>query len=185
MSVRSLGRLAARRRSGVQPTGAAAALSPAGGDGGDGLASLEEAVPTEIIAFYTAILAACETVLARSPAAPFTAFRVAAYVTGVVATGVVSWVALRPVVHTWHRILGAPEWWTSVLAFAGWGAAVPGSFLYVWLRPNPLTIAVATITATAGLILTVVLTPKLRNKAPGVAGQAPPGGLTIVPINPP
>ena len=96
MSTRSLGALAARRRTAGAPVGAAAALRGGPEATSDGLTSLEEAVPTEIIAFYTAVLAACETVLARSPSAPFTAYRVAAYGVGLAATIVVSWRACAP-----------------------------------------------------------------------------------------
>jgi len=87
----------------------------------------------------------------------------------------------RTAVTGWQAVLRAPEWWTAVLSFAGWGAAVPGSFLYVWLDPEVLIVTVATIIASAGLVIAVVLTPRLRVKDPAAQGaglvltREPPG----------
>jgi len=185
MSVRSLGALAVRRRTVTgAPVGAAAAL-PAGLAGGgdqDGLSSLEQAVPTEVIAFYTAVIAACETVLSRGPQDTYLAFRLIVYLIALLATMVAAGVSVRPVVPHPAGVLRTPEWWTAVLSFAAWGVAVPGSVLYVWLRPNPLTLTVASITAGAALVIGVGLTPRLRTKAP--AAGAPTTGLALTPIPP-
>ena len=182
MSVRSVGALAVRRRTVAgQPTGAAAALAPSPTADTGALSSLEQAVPTEVITFYTAVIAACETVLARSPADTFLPFRVAVYAIGLVATLVAAGVSVRAAVRRWTDVLGTPEWWTAVLSFAAWGLVLPGSFLYEWLRPNPLTLAVAAITATAALVIGVGLTPRLRTKEPAAA---PTTGLTLTPIPP-
>jgi hypothetical protein len=185
VSVRSLGPLATRRRTAAgQPLTAAAAAQP--GDGAteaDGLGTLEQAVPTEMIAFYTAIVAACETVLARSPHSAFTPFRLTVYLVGLAATAFVAWRAVLPAVGSWRGVLRSPEWWTATLSFAGWGAAVPGSFLYTWLGPNPLTITVATITAGVTLVISTLLAPRLKGKEQPFE-SAPPGGLALIPLPP-
>jgi hypothetical protein len=180
-----VGALAVRRRTVAgQPTGAAAALAPgSSGDDPGSLNSLEQAVPTEVITFYTALIAACETVLARSPTDTFLPFRLSVYVIGLVATLIAAGVAVRPAVRRWTDVLGTPEWWTAVLSFAAWGLVLPGSFLYEWLRPDPLTLTVAAITAVAALVIGIGLTPRLRAKAPAGAG-APAAGLTLTPIPP-
>jgi hypothetical protein len=178
MSVRSLGALARQRRNVVQPTPppAAAAAAAPGADQDGGLSALEQAVPTEIIAFYTTVIAACQTVSQGDPSATFTAYRAAIYAVGLVATAWAAGRSTRTAVSSWGAVLRAPEWWTAVLSFAGWGAAVPGSFLYVWLDPEALIVAVATIIASAGLIIGVVLTPRLKTKDP--AAQAGPLTMT-------
>jgi hypothetical protein len=183
VSVRSLGALAVRRRTVAgQPAGAAAALAPGQQptDATDGLGVLEQAVPTEVIAFYTAVIAACETVLSRSPQDTYRPFRLILYVIGLVATAIAAWVSTRPAVARWTDVLGTPEWWTAILSFAAWGLAVPGSFLYVWLGPSTLTLTVASITALAALVIGVVLTPRLRTKEP--QATAPAAGPTLVPV---
>jgi len=90
MSIRSLGALARERRNVIQPAAApaaAAAAAAAPGAGADGgLGALEQAVPTEIIAFYTTVIAACVTVNQSDRLATFTTFRVSVYVVALVAT---------------------------------------------------------------------------------------------------
>src|SRR4249920_59854 len=153
MSVRSVGALARQRRNVVRrPPQAAAAAAATGTDQDSGLSALEQAVPTEIIAFYTAVIAACQTVSESDPNATFTAYRAAIYGVGLVATAWAAGRSTRTAVTSWAAVLRAPEWWTAVLSFASWGAAIPGSFLYVWLDPEALIVAVATIIAGAGLI---------------------------------
>ena len=180
MSIRSLGALARERRNVIQPhpTPAAAAAAP-GGDADGGITALERAVPTEIIAFYTTVIAACVTVNQSDPQARFTTFRVAVYVAALIATAWAAGRSTKTAVTGWQAVLRTPEWWTGVLSFAGWGAAVPGSFLYVWLDPEVLIVTVATIIASAGLVIAVVLTPRLRVKDPAV--QAPGQVLTPQP----
>src|SRR5215475_11105160 len=95
MSIRSLGALARERRNVIQPPAApatAAAAAAPGGDADGGITALELAVPTEIIAFYTTVIAACVTVNLSDPQARFTTFRVAVYVVALIAT---AWAAGR------------------------------------------------------------------------------------------
>jgi hypothetical protein len=182
MGVRTVGELAARRRSApATPQQAAAAAPPGAAPEPAGLGSLEQAVPTEIIAFYTAIIAACETVLAHDPRDTYTPFRLAVFLAGFLITAVVVLRQLLPAVHSPGRAVLSPEWWVACLSFAAWGVALPGSFLYTWLSANPLTITVATVTAAATLMIGVFLAPSLKNKAPA-AGEGQAGQLELVPV---
>jgi hypothetical protein len=143
----------------------------AGSDSGQG--ALERAVPTEIITFYTAIIAACQTVLAHDDTATFPWFRLAVFVVGLIATAYAAGRAVQAAVPGWTATMKSPEWWTATLSFAAWGLALPGSILYVWLDANALTITVATITAAAGLVIAVVLTPRLAKREPPTAAPGP------------
>jgi len=172
MSLRSLGALARERRNVTQPPAATAAAAAPGGEADGGITALERAVPTEIIAFYTTVIAACVTVNESDSSATFTTFRVAVYVVALIATAWAGGRSARTAVTGWKAVLRTPEWWTAVLSFAGWGAAVPGSFLYVWLDPEVLIVTVATIIASAGLVIAVVLTPRLRVKDPAAQARA-------------
>ncbi len=187
MSVRSLAHLARQRRQagpgpgpGWQPPTdwlAPGAQPPPGRDqatdaGGPG--ALERAVPSEIIVFYTAVVAACQAALSHD-SATFTPFRVAIYVIALLLTMYAAGRAAMTAVRGWAAAVRTAEWWTAVLSFAAWGLAVPGSFLYVWLNPDVLVIAVATITAGATLVIAVVLAPRLKQPAWVPIGPTGPG----------
>lgn len=169
MSIRSLGVLARQRR-GLNSSGGAAAAGEAEPE--SGLSALESAVPAEIIAFYTAVIAACQTVVARDENATYVGFRVTVFAVGLVATAYAAGRAVREVVAKAGDVLKTPEWWTAFLSYAAWGLVLPGSFLYVWLDANTLTITVATVTAVAALVIAVGLTPRLGQRE---NPEAPPG----------
>jgi hypothetical protein len=160
VSIRSLGELARRRR---EPApGGAAAAAPAE-PAASGLSALEAAIPADVIALYTAIIAGCEGVLAEDPEDTYLAFRLVVYLLGFVCTGYAASRTVRPAVGSgWVTRLKSPEVQTAILAFAAWGLVLPGSFLYVWLSPSLLSITLVTITATSTFLLAVVYTPRLR-----------------------
>jgi hypothetical protein len=120
-------------------------------------------------------------VLTDDPQDTFRAFRIVVFAVALAATAYATGRVLLSAVGRWVAVVKAPEWWTAVLAFAAWGLALPGSFLYVWLDENVLAVTVATITASAALLLAVVLAPRLNSdNAPRPAGptltdQPPPG----------
>jgi hypothetical protein len=174
MSVRSLAQLARQRRQ-VGLQSAPGALSP-GPDLADpaGPGALERAVPSEIIVFYTAVIAACQAALSHD-AATFTPFRVTIYLIALLLTGYAAARAVLTAVAGWVAAVRTAEWWTAVLSFAAWGLALPGSFLYVWLKPDALIITLATITAGATLVITVVLAPRLKQPASVPIGPTGPG----------
>ena len=72
MSIRSLGALARERRNVIEPPASAAAAAAAapGGDADGGITALERAVPTEIIAFYTTVIVADESLSLTVTQAP-------------------------------------------------------------------------------------------------------------------
>jgi hypothetical protein len=169
MSIRSLGTLARRRRG--EPTAPEAAAGP--GDGA--LTALESAIPTEVITLYTAIIAACESVLAEDASDTYTLFRVAVYLMGLACT---AYAAVRVVRNNTADSIGkalrSAEAQTAIVAFAAWGLVLPGSFLYVWLSPSLLSLTVATTTATATFLLAVVFAPRLRRREQPPTGTSPP-----------
>jgi hypothetical protein len=172
MSIRSLGELARRRRGPAAPGGAAASApaEPAAG----GLSALEAAIPADVIALYTAIIAGCEGVLAENGDNTYLAFRVGVYLVGFMCTAYAASRTVRPAVGPrWATLLRSPEVQTAILAFAAWGLVLPGSFLYVWLSPSLLSITLVTVTATSTFLLAVVYAPRLRRKE---AHTTPPDG---------
>jgi hypothetical protein len=173
MSLRNLGTLARQRRGAVGAQGAAAAA------GGDSVTSLEAAVPTEVVALYTAIIAGAQSVLHDDPHATYFAFRLIIYLIALAAT---VYVAIRNVAKPAGgkgKAIRSPEVLTAILAFASWGLVLPGSFLYVWLGTPVLSIVVITITASASFLLAAVFAPRLRSRERGAPGTGPP--LTNVP----
>ncbi len=172
MSLRTIGTLAHQRRN-PSPGGSAAS-----GDDSR-TASLEAAVPLEVVALYTAIIAGCEAVLRDDPARTYLEFRVVVYALALACTILVALRQLAPETGGQVRAVRSPEFGTAVLSYAAWGLVLPGSFLYVWLDPEPLSVTVVTITALAAFIVTAVLAPRLRADEPVVEPVGPP--LTDVP----
>jgi hypothetical protein len=177
MSIRSLGELALRRR--VPAAAAGAAASAPAEPAASGLSALEAALPADVIALYTAIIAGCEGVLADDPEDTYLAFRVVVYLIGFVCTAYAASRIVKPAMGSgWIAALRSPEVQTAVLAFAAWGLVLPGSFLYVWLSSSLLSITLVTITATSTFLLAVVYTPQLRQtevRTPaGGRGEQPP-----------
>jgi hypothetical protein len=179
MSLGSLGTLAEQRRGGARPTRAAAAGAPGAIEGPN---ALEQAVPTEVVVFYTTIVAACEAVLHDNADTEFLTFRVVLYLSTLAVTAVVAGGIVRPKVSGRAAVLTSAEWWTAIVAFAAWGLVLPGSFLYVWLDHDVLVVTVAVITATAGLVLGAALGPRLRRPARRSPGAG--AGLSLSPTPP-
>jgi hypothetical protein len=176
MSVRSLGALARERRSST-PASVPEVVGTVA-TSGTGLSGLEKAVPSEIIVFYTAVIAACEAAATRDEGSTFTTFRVLIFLAALAVTGYAAGRATAPVVGGWGPATRTSEWWTAVLSFAAWGGALPGSFLYVWLSPDALVVTVSTVTAGATLLIAVVLAPRLQQQASvptARSGPARPG----------
>jgi hypothetical protein len=173
MSLRSIGTLARQRRGTAPGTGAAAAAT------GGSITSLEAAVPTEIVALYTAIIAGCQSVLHNYPHATFFAFRLIIYLVALAATIYVAIRNVTPAVGGRAQAAWSPEVVTATLAFASWGLVLPGSFLYVWLSGPVLPVVVITITAAASFLLAVVFAPRLRSPDQSTVRPVPP--LTNVP----
>ena len=162
MSLVSLGPLAQRRR----PPGDAQPASI----GLDSFAnSLEAAIPTEVVALYTAVIAGCQSVLNQDSHSTYLAFRLAIYVIAVVFTLVIAFRSVRPAIkgaaaYRNRQTLKSPELLTATLSFGAWGVSLPGSFLYVWLSSPTLSVVVITITAVAGFVLAEFFAPKLRSR---------------------
>src|SRR5215472_1021509 len=122
MSLRSIGTLARQRRTTAAGQGAAAAAT------GDSVTSLEAAVPTEIVALYTAIIAGCQSVLLDYPHATYFAFRLIIYVIALACTIYIAIRNVAPAVAGQAEAVRTPEVLTAILAFASWGLVLPGSF---------------------------------------------------------
>jgi hypothetical protein len=146
------------------------------GPGAGPLTALESAIPAEVIALYTAIIAGCESVLAEDANDTYTPFRVALYLLGLACTAYAAARACRDNARMSRvEALRSPETLTAMLAFAAWGLVLPGSFLYVWLSPSLLSLTVATTTATATFLLAAVFAPRLRRRDPKPPdGTGPP-----------
>jgi hypothetical protein len=142
------------------------AASRPGTPGGTGLSRFEQAIPTEIIAFYTGVITACEAVLSDRPDRTFAEFRLVVFLVALALTVVLAGRATRTAVDGWMAVGRAPEWWTATLSFVAWGLALPGSFLYVWLDRDVLTVTIATVTAGTALILGLGTSPRLRQDEP-------------------
>lgn len=134
--------------------------------GGTGLSRFEQAIPTEIIAFYTGVITACEAVLSDRPERTFAEFRLAVFLVALALTVVLAGRATRTAVDGWMAVGRAPEWWTATLSFLAWGLALPGSFLYVWLDRDVLTVTIATVTAGTALVLGLGTSPRLQQDDP-------------------
>jgi hypothetical protein len=188
MSIRSLGVLGSQEQGLTGAAGTAVPMSAAPGTAPGSLAGLEAAVPSEVIALYTAIIAGCEAVLAEDAAGGYLPFRVVVYAIGLAGTALAAALQLPPstsaapsattsgsrwIAGTIHRlrrqrILGSPSWLAAVLAFASWGLVLPGSFLYVWLSASLLSLTVVTVTALATFVLAVVLAPRIGRPRGGL-----------------
>jgi hypothetical protein len=179
MSLNSLGTLARERR---MPT----APQPSGGI--DGLAnSLEAAIPTEVVALYTAIIAGCQSVLNQDGHSAYLAFRLVIYVVALVATISIAFRSVRPAIggdaaYRSMQTLQSPELLTATLSFAAWGVSLPGSFLYVWLSVPTLSIVVITVTAVTGFVLAAFFAPKLRSRERGAHPASK--GPSMTPVRP-
>ena len=172
MSVRSIQRLAVHRRPATtESKGAPAEQVPSA-------ASLEAAVPTEIVVFYTTVIAACEAVLSDSDKT-LTTFRFWLFVATLLLTMIVSAGMVRHATTSATEVLGSAEWWTATVAFATWGLVVPGSFLYSSLDRDQLVVTVATITAGAGLLLGTGLGPNLGRPVAEGKGRPEAGAITF------
>ena len=184
MSLRSVGVLARQRRAAPQVPGSAA--SGAGGRVG----SLEEAIPIEVITLYTAIIAACESVLSQDPHNTFFAFRLLVYLVALACTVCVAIRTVTPATNSVRTAASSPEVLAATLAFGAWGLALPGSFLYVWLDHAVLSITVVTVTAAATFLLAVFFAPRLRTtempktRAQPPLTQTPPAGPPLAGQNP-
>ena len=125
--------------------------------------SLEAAIPTEVVALYTAIIASCQSVLNQNAHMTYLPLRLAIYLVGLLCTIVIAYRAVRPAAGEPFQTARSPEFLTATLAFTAWGLLLPGSFLYVWLRSPLLSIVVTTITAATAFLLAAVFAPKLRS----------------------
>jgi len=172
MSVRSIRGLAEQRRGGPD-----AAAAPGTGSGGSA-SSLESAVPTEIVVFYTTVIAACESVLRDSEDA-MTPFRFWLFVGTLLLTVLVSGRMVWHAAGTAMKSVSSAEWWTATVAFTAWGLVVPGSFLYTWLDRDQLVVTIATVTAGAGLLLGASLGPNLNRPVGAVRPRVQAESLTI------
>jgi hypothetical protein len=197
MSIRSLGAVAHREQRVATGTGgtrgSAVPTSSADPAASRALSGLEAAIPSEVIALYTAIIAGCEAVLAEDPAGDYLPFRVVVYALGLACTGLAAALQVPrsptlpvPGSRGWqraawplawlrrHRILGSPSWLTAVLAFGAWGLVLPGSFVYVWLSSALLSLTVVTVTAVSTFLLAVVLAPRVGRPRGSASGRAMP-----------
>ena len=174
MGLLSIGQLAARRRGISQVEGAAVS-----GRASSALTALEAAIPTEVVALYTAIIAACESVRIENSGDTYPQFRLAVWLLGLLGTAVAS----TQVVARWTRkdSTSEPRLWsveafTAVFAFAIWGLVLPGSFIYIVLPSSVLSLTVATVAALGTFVLAVVLGPILRIAEPQPVdnGSGPP-----------
>jgi hypothetical protein len=129
------------------------------------MTAIESAIPTEVIALYTAIIVACEGVLAENAVDTYGPFRLWVYVLGLVCTVVAAVRQVKPTTGKVWATLRSPEVQAAVLAFAAWGIVLPGSFIYVWLSSSLLSLTVATTTAIAAFLLAVIFAPLLRRPA--------------------
>ena len=170
-----MGALAQQRRGAAQPLGSAASAP-----GGQAM-SLEAAVPTEVIALYTAIIAACESVLSDDPHNTFFTFRLLVYLVTLAATVYVAIHNAKPAMNNVWAAARSPEVLTATLAFAAWGLVIPGSLLYVWLGAAELTVTVVTITATATFLLAVFFAPRLRTTEKPKTRQTANSPWTLTP----
>jgi len=130
--------------------------------------SLEAAIPTEVVALYTAIIAGCQSVLNQDGHSSYLAFRLVIYLIALVFTISIAFRSVRPAVngaagYRNRRTLQSPELLTATLSFGAWGVSLPGSFLYVWLSSPTLSVVVITVTAVAGFVLAEFFAPRLRS----------------------
>jgi hypothetical protein len=123
---------------------------------------LEEAIPTEVIALYSAIIAGCQAVLGENPNDAFLTFRVIVYAVALACTALVAIRDVAPATGGWAKAARSPEILTTTLAFASWGLIFPGSFLFVLLTGPVLSIFVITTAAATAFLLAVVSAPRLR-----------------------
>jgi hypothetical protein len=187
MSLRSVGVLARQRRGVTVGPEAAPTLSEAAGapleaatpSGDRSVSSLEAAIPTEVIALYSAIIAGCQAVLGENPKDTFLTFRVVIYAVALVCTVFVALRNVTPATDGWTKAARSPEVLTATMAFAAWGLIFPGSFLFVWISGPVLSIIVITVTAAATFLLAVVFAPRLRSQEQNETRPSPP--LTQVP----
>jgi hypothetical protein len=178
MSLRTIGTLAQQRRAPPAAQGAAAAaLTPeaAAAASGSFVKSLEAAIPTEVVALYTAIIAGCQSVLNQDSHSGYLAFRLIVYLVALACTVSIAFSAVRAAAGGTRQAVLSTELVTATLAFAAWGLLLPGSFLYVWLSSPLLSVVVITITAVTAFLLATVFAPKLRSKEPSAAGPASAG----------
>ncbi len=185
MSLRAIGQLSARRREG---DGAESRGAAASGQDGPVPEALEAAIPTEVIALYTAVVAAAETERIDNPGALYPEFRFGVWLFGLVATVVIATGLIgRATGIGTSRALWAPETLTAALAFFAWGLVLPGSFLYVTLSPTVLQLTLGALVAGAAFLLGAVLRPILRARSrdqnPDAAGppltRNPPGSPDV------
>lgn len=130
--------------------------------------SLEAAIPTEVVALYTAVIAGCQSVLNQDTHATYLAFRLVIYLIALASTISIAFRSVRPATggsatNRNRQTLQSPELLTATLSFAAWGVSLPGSFLYAWLTPPTLSVVVITITAVTGFLLADIFAPKLRS----------------------
>jgi hypothetical protein len=162
MSLRSIGTLAQQRR--------APAAQESGVDIGGIANSLEAAIPTEVVALYTAIIAGCQSVLNQEGHSSYLAYRLVIYVIALVSTTSITFRSVRPAIGGSaaarnRQTLQSPEVLTATLSFGAWGVSLPGSFLYVWLTSPTLSVVVITVAAATGFLLAAFFAPKLRSRA--------------------
>lgn len=179
MSLISLGPLAQWRR--------APAVAQQASVGVDGFRnSLEAAIPTEVVALYTAIIAGCQSVLNQDGHSAYLTFRLVVYLIALLFTIAIAFRAVRPAINgaAGYRnrlTLQSPELLTATLSFGAWGVSLPGSFLYVWLSSPTLSVVVITITAVAGFVLAEFFAPKLRSHEKTAVVVPPVAAATPVP----
>lgn len=131
--------------------------------------SLEAAIPTEVVALYTAVIAGCQSVLNQDSHSAYFVFRLVIYVIALVSTISIAFRSVRPAIsgnaHSRNmQTLQSPEVLTASLSFAAWGVSLPGSFVYAWLTSPTLSVVVITVTAVAGFLLAAFFAPKLRSR---------------------
>ncbi|WP_216897387.1 hypothetical protein [Nocardia alni] len=186
MTIASIAALAAERRSGRH--GQARGETPGGAQvqSGTDTTLLAKAVPTDIIAFYTAVVGLLAGIQKDSPdtylplrwilygvtiAATVAAVLVASYFTVPTAASPAQAAVGQP-----EALLEAtdqpPRWQppiietvTAAFAFAVWGLITPGSALYATLSSPVLPIIIGILTGGGALVMNIVFVPILRSQA--------------------
>ncbi len=189
MSLRSLSALAIDRDQPLEDVDSrvglytAAGLKPPGGSApgeSSAIATLTAAIPSEVLAPYTAIVGVVAGLGAHDA---FAAFRWWAFGVSLALVGAVLVINVyRAPAGKRRRNLPEAEIISAMLAFAAWGLAMPGSPLSISVHGNDLALTTAVV-AIGGAFLITLITPTLgkRSRKAPVAGQQAIAPATALP----
>jgi hypothetical protein len=184
MSIRTIAAIAVKRDAGVSPGPPAPEAVPAAGEGPalPDTSDLAAALPTEVVALYTAAIALLEGILHQNVGATYAPLRWWLYGAGFVFTVVTVQLAYGSISRgargSKKRKAPVKELIVGLLAFAVWGLVLPGSALYEVLGNPALTVSVGLVTlggtTMVGLLQKYFLTtPSPRLPRHGAAPKAP------------